>query len=200
MKYITAILVALMAVVGMSSACIETGFGSFEWGMTGETAGATYYESGSAYLVTADTFDMSTSMFNDNKGNLGQEGFMTTSDPRDGDGTSFAMTQRMDFIKDFAAPVDPTFSNSVVIHDGTVGLTWFAGSKYEGVQMGMSMDNLYNPSSFGFYGFSELTQGHMTGGMDNHVGMYFDAKDKFSFDRMNQLYTGAMQFNATKLY
>jgi hypothetical protein len=200
MKYIAAILVALMAMVGFATACVAPNFGDVNWGISGDTAGASYYESGSAYLTQGDTFDMSTTFMQDNKGGLAEQGFMTTSDPRDGDGTHFGMTQQMNFIKDFSAPIDPSFRNSVDIQDGTVGLSWFAGSDYNGVEMGMAMDNLYNPSHFSFVADSELTHGYMYGSMANNAGMYYDAKSKFSFDRVNQLYTGAIQFNATKAY
>lgn len=200
MKTIIATIVALMAMVGFVTACAPQDFGSVQWGITGETAGATYYESGNAFMTSGDTFDMSTTFMQDNKGGLGESGFMTTSDPRDGDGTHFQMSQQMDYIKDFSNPIDPTFRNAVDIHDGTVGLNWFAGSDYNGVEMGMVMDNLYNPSYFSFVADSDLTHGYMTGSMARNAGMYYDAKSKFGFDRISQTYTGAIQFNASKTY
>jgi hypothetical protein len=198
MKYITAILVALMAVIGVASAEVPV-FGEISWNIQGETAGMPgYYESGNAWMGNNDKFTMSTTFFEDNKGNMMQQGEMTTWDPRDGDGTRFALNQRMDFIKDFAAPIDPTFMNSVDIHDGTGALSWFSGSKYEGVQMGMQMKQIYNPSAVSFHAISELTQGNMFGSMANQATVYFDAKSMFTFDRASQLYTGAIQFNMTK--
>lgn len=200
MKYIAAILAVLMAVVGLSAACTASDFGQVQWSITGETSGMPgYYESGTAFMTSGDKFSMSTTFFEDNKGNMMQQGEMTTWDPRDGDGTSFNLNQRMDFIKDFSAPIDPTFSNNVNIQDGTGSLKWFAGSKFEGVQMGMQMLDIYNPLSVNFNTWSELTQGHLYGSMNGNANVHFDAKSMFTFDRASQLYTGAIQFNMTKL-
>lgn len=199
MKAIVTLLIVFMAIIGVTTACVNFGQ-SLSYGFSATTTGASYSEGGTFNLGSEDSLRLGSVFAFDNEANMFSQ---TTIDVNDNgvDNAQVSVYQDMYYTKSIVNYVDPHMSNRVYMYNGDMDVTMFMGSKMDSVQMGMdAMMKGTKGSYFDFYGyttddhFTPIASGFLRG--SNFDGIV-EAKDKFTFDRTTQLNSAVFGFNST---